>query len=112
MKTVQDRVAQISQSFHDGLDDIDKLRIQNLQRAIDLAAVRIESGAAMEVGAGTIRRQDELIVELGAAREKHIRAHRSAMTDAVKMGWPTECPRAVVDGAEAGDVKVPTPTEA
>lgn len=105
MDTIQERVARISQSFHDGLDDIDKLRIEAHQRAIDLAAVRIQSGASMEVGSGTIRRQDDLISDLGSVREKHIRAHRSAMSDAVKMGWPTECPDRASAQIPAGQIR-------
>jgi len=92
MQNTTESVQSLSESFHDGLDTIDKLQIENLERAIQIRRLRITGGMRGDQGAKTIRRQAELIETMDKARQLHLMVHFSAQKDAETMAWPFECP--------------------
>lgn len=92
MPKTKETVQALSDSLHDGLDTIDKLQIENFERAIALRRLRINGGMQGDQGAKTMRRQAELIAQMDKCRTMHLMVHFSAQKDAETMAWPFECP--------------------
>ena len=95
---LNDKIQALSDSFHDGLDDIDKQQVSNCDRLQAALLIRVESGMQGMDGQDTIKRLVREISETNERRVNHILAHSSAQKLAETMDFPFTCPdEAVLD---------------
>ena len=89
---LSDKIQALSDSFHDGLDEIDRQQVGNCDRLQTALLIRVESGMQGMDGQETIKRLVREISETNERRVKHILAHSSAQKLAESMDFPFTCP--------------------